>query len=211
MREFNHERVIFYGRNDYAASIFRDRCLAMLTDASDDEISTVNEAIEAHQIKLTVEGIPEIFSDQAIDDLLKCAKVLFSKACRYVVFEMKNKGIDEFYDQTELQYVEGFWQLVEALCAWKHINAADFARLLNSHPECIGMVLQYENPLDWLASEIEQALINNPNYSAEIIIGRLAVESTTRASIYLPRSMENSDIDTIMLKYIDAEISNPNY
>ena len=211
MRKFNYERVVFYGRHDYAASMFRDRCLTVLGDTENVSVSSINDAIEAHQIKQTVEGVPELFRDQSVSDSSRHAKALFSRACKFVASELESESINELYDQTELQYGEEFWQLIEACGAWKQIKAFDFERLLANHPECIGSILQYEKARDYFANEIKQALVNNPVFSAEIIIGQLAAESTKQIPIYLPKNMGSSKIDTVMLAYIDSETANPNY
>lgn len=211
MRDFDEKRVVYYGRNDYAAGVHRDRCLSVLASAEIVDLTSINEAIEAHQIKLTVEGIPELFLGQSIEDYPRRATILFSKACRLVSSELENKNIGEAYDQVELQYGKEFWELMEACGAWQKMKSPDFEKLLMDHPECLGMVLQYKKPVECFADEIKRALINNPRYSAELIIGRLAAEETSEKALNLPPNLGNSEIDGIMLSYINSETANPNY
>ena len=109
MRDFDEKRVVYYGRNDYAAGVHRDRCLSVLASAEIVDLTSINEAIEAHQINLTVEGIPELFLGQSIEDHPRRATILFSKACRLASSELENKSIGEVYDQVELQYGKEFW------------------------------------------------------------------------------------------------------
>ena len=146
MRDFDEKRVVYYGRNDYAAGVHRDRCLSVLASAEIVDLTSINEAIEAHQIKLTVEGIPELFLGQSIEDHPRRATILFSKACRLASSELENKSIGEVYDQVELQYGKEFWELMEACGAWQKMKSPDFEKLLMDHPECLGMVLQYKKP-----------------------------------------------------------------
>ena len=211
MRDFNEKRVVFYGRNDYAAGIFQDRCKIMLAGAESVNPSSINDAIEAHQIKLTVEGIPELFQDQSIEDYSRRAQILFSKACRFVSSELKHKNVGEVYGQVELQYREKFWRFIEACGMWRKIKAPDFEELLTSHTGCLEVVLQHKKPIEYFADEIKRALINNPEYSAELIVSRLAAETTSNLSLYLPQNLENSEIDDIMLRYINSEAANPNF
>lgn len=211
MRDFDEKRVVYYGRNDYAAGVHRDRCLSVLASAEIVDLTSINEAIEAHQIKLTVEGIPELFLGQSIEDHPRRATILFSKACRLVSSELENKSIGEVYDQVELQYGKEFWELMEACGAWQKMKSPDFEKLLMDHPECLGMVLQYKKPVECFADEIKRALINNPRYSAELIVGRLAAEETSEKALNLPQNLGNSEIDGIMLSYINSETANPNY
>ena len=211
MRVFDDKRVVYYGRNDYAADVYRDRCLSVLASAEIVDLTSINEAIEAHQIKLTVEGIPELFLGQSIEDHPRRATVLFSKACGFVSSELEDKSIGEVYDQVEFQYGKEFWELMKACGAWQKMRAPDFEKLLMDHPECLGTVLQYKKPVERFAGEIKHALINNPRYSAELIVSRLAAEATSEKAFYLPQNLKNSEIDGIMLDYINSEIANPNY
>lgn len=211
MRDFNENRVVFYGRNDYASGIFQDRCEFVLAGAESVNPSSINDAIEAHQIKLTVEGIPELFQNQSIEDYSRRAQILFSKACRFVSSELKHKNVGEVYGQVELQYHEKFWRLVEACDMWQKIKAPDLEELLTSHPGCLGVVLQHKKPIEYFADEIKRALINNPEYSAELIVSRLAAETTSNLSLCLPQNLENLEIDDIMLGYINSKAANPNY
>lgn len=211
MGDFDEKRVVFCGRNDYAASAFRDRCRSVLANAESANLASINDAIEAHQTKLTVEGIPELFQDQSIGDFPKRAQILFSKACKFVSAELEDKGIGEVYDQVELQYRKEFWELMEACGAWRKMKAPDFEQLLMGHPDCLGIVLQHKKSIEYFADGIKRALVNNPRYSAELIVSRLAAETTSKTSLYLPQNLENSEIDDIMLSYINTEAANPNY
>lgn len=211
MCDLNEKRVVYYGRNDYAAGACRDRCLSVLTSAESVDPISINDAIEAHQIKLTADGIPELFQNQSIEDYPKRATILFSRACRFVSSELEDKSVGEIYDQVELQYREEFWGLVEACGAWQKMKAPDFEKVLMGHQECIGIVLQYKKAVDCFVDEIKRALINNPSYSAELIVSRLAAEVTSEKALNLPQNLGSSEIDDIMLSYINSEAANPNY
>lgn len=54
MCDFGKKRVVFYGRNDYAAGVHRDRCQSMLTNVENANLASINDAIEAHQTKLNI-------------------------------------------------------------------------------------------------------------------------------------------------------------
>ena len=211
MCDFGKKRVVFYGRNDYAAGVHRDRCQSMLTDVENANLASINDAIEAHQTKLTIEGIPELFQGQLIDSYPNRAQVLFAKACRFVSSELENKSIGEVYDQVEFQYKKEFWELMEACGAWRKMKAFDLEKLLMDHPECLGNVLQYNKSIEYFEDVIKSVLIDNPRYSAELIVSRFAAEMTSMSSLYLPQNLKSSEIDSIMLNYINSEKANPNY
>lgn len=141
MSEINHIRVIYYGRNDVFTNVFRDRCIALLSADNGMSIVSINDAIEAHQCKLTVEGIPELFEDTACWDIVRSAQLSFSKACQFVGLSLSNESIVTIYEQVETQYLDQFWQLMSACAVEKKIEGPDLENLLERHPRCIGNVL----------------------------------------------------------------------
>ncbi|WP_305296966.1 hypothetical protein [Parvibacter caecicola] len=211
MRNYNENRVQYFGRNDLAAGYYRDRCLELLRDSEKRQIESINDAIEAYQCKLTVEGIPELFEKEHSVNTSQASRQLFAHACAYVSTALSHDGIASMYDQVELQYREPFWQLIDACCAHKVINPADFTELLKAHPECIVSALERRRFVVGFDSEIADAMRKNPILSAETIINRLASDSTHDTKLFLPSRLHNADIDSIMLSYINDERANPNY
>ena len=83
MREYDENRVRYFGRNDLAAGHYRDRCLELLRDSEKRQIESINDAIEAHQCRLTVEGIPELFEEEDSVNASQASRQLFAHACAY--------------------------------------------------------------------------------------------------------------------------------
>lgn len=112
MKDFNGDRVICYGRNDLAAGIFKSRCIDLLINADNTLVKSVNDAIEMHQCKLTVEQIPELFESFSEGEAERLANILFSKSCAYVNRKMNEIGLCRLYGDVELQYKSLFWNLL---------------------------------------------------------------------------------------------------
>lgn len=142
MKDYDENRVRYFGRNDLAAGHYRDRCLELLRDSEQRRIESINDAIEAHQCRLTVEGIPELFGEEDSVNASRASRQLFAHACAYVGEALSHDSVASMYDQVELQYHESFWQLMDACGAHKMISSADFAELLEAHPECIVSALE---------------------------------------------------------------------
>lgn len=211
MKDSNSARVIHYGRNDWAAGAFKNRIEKVLPALADNHISSVNDAIEAYQAKLTVEGIPELFAPDKLPALRKNAGSAFGNACRYVNTRLSTIGIIQLYDQVERQYVEQFWKLLGLCNAEIHINGNELVTLLTKHPYCMSHVLEMSTFVKCFDSYIKDAMMRVPSTSAELIIRGLAMDSRGQRSISLPSSLANSDVDSIMLAYLDCEHPNPNY
>ena len=60
-----------------------DRCLHILKEGPRIQIATINDAIEAHQLKLTFETVPELFKEAEVGDAASAVAALFANACKY--------------------------------------------------------------------------------------------------------------------------------
>lgn len=147
MGEVNHRRVAYYGRNDLSVGTFLDRCIERLSGSEASSILTVNDAIEAHQCKLMVDNIPELFSGEPSVEVEESAKRLFANACKFINQLLSNTGVDEVFELVELQYAEQFWDLVEASGATTKNKPANLRRLIDHHPRCIGPILSRKKNL----------------------------------------------------------------
>ncbi len=211
MNAANHNRVTYYGRNDWSAGYYRDRCIEMLTRSETHSPVTINDAIEAHQCKLMADNIPELFEGMASLDSGEPAKRLFSTACKFINQLLSVYSVDDVFEAVELQYAEQFWSLVETSGAITKIQSDDLEKLINRHPECISSVLRSKRLVSDFGEAIKRALLNHTAIAAELIISRLATDSGSRENLHLPSSLDSSEIDRIMLDYIKSENANPNY
>ena len=92
MRDFNHTRIVSYDRNDWAVGAFIDRCLHILKEGHRIQIATINDAIEAHQLKLTFETVPELFKEAEVADVASAVAALFANACKYTRKTLESSG-----------------------------------------------------------------------------------------------------------------------
>ena len=211
MRDFNHARIVFYGRNDLAAGAFKDRCLHILKEGPRFQIATINDAIEAHQLKLTFETIPELFEDAEDIDVASAISALFANACRYTRETLAPSRILEIYEEIEMQYATQFWDLVHACGAEKLISGEEISELFSRHVECLARVLENDKLVKSFDAEIRKSLIDNPYFSAELLIREYATESSGQNAIHLPKCLSQGDFDSIMTGYLDDHCANPNY
>lgn len=211
MNAANHNRVTYYSRNDWSAGYYRDRCIEMLTRSETYSPATINDAIEAHQCKLMVDNIPELFKGIASLDSGESAKRLFSIACKFINQLLSCNSVDEVFELVELQYIEQFWNLVETSGTIAKIQSNDLGKLINRHPECISSILRSKRLVSVFGEAIKRAMHDHTAIAAELIISRLATDSVRHENLQLPPSLDSSEIDRIMLDYINSENANPNY
>lgn len=211
MREFNAARAIYYGRNRWADGAFRDRIREVVPALAAGPIGSINDAIEAHQSKLTLEDIPELFDTEELPALLEQASKAFGNACRYANTFLHEKGIIQLYDELEQQYAKQFWELLGTCGAEKNINGDELKTLLAEHPNCLGPVLEMPAFVKRFDQDISKSMMEVTRASAELIISALATDSRGQQPIHLPPSLASDDVDSIMLAYLDSEHPNPNY
>lgn len=210
MRDFNHARIVSYGRNGLAAGAFKDRCLYILKEGPRFQIATINDAIETHQLKLTFETIPELFEDAEDIDVASTISALFANACRRTRETLASSRILEIYEETEIQYTTQFWDLVHACSAEELFSSEEISELLSRHVECLVRVLENNKLVKSFDAEIRKSLIDNPYFSAELLIHKYATEPRNQSAIHLPKCFSQGDFDSIMTGYLDDQRANPN-
>lgn len=187
-----------------------DRCLHILKESPHIQIATINDAIEAHQLKLTFETVPELFEKAEGIDVASVVSALFANACKYTRETLASSGILGIYEELEIQYATQLWVLVHACGAEKMISGEEIDELLSRHIECLAPILENDKLVKLFDTELGKSLIDNPYYSAELIIHEYATESRSQNVIYLPKCLSQSDFDSIMTGYLDDQRANPN-
>lgn len=210
MRDFNHTRIVSYDRNDWAVGAFIDRCLHILKEGHRIQIATINDAIEVHQLKLTFETVPELFKEAEVGDVASAVAALFANACKYTSETLKSSGILDIYEKVEMQYAAQFWDLVHACGAERLISGEGISELLSRHIDCLAPILENDKLVKLFDTEIRESLIDNPYYSAELLIREYATESRSQNAIHLPKCLSQGDFDSIMAGYLDDQRANPN-
>lgn len=210
MQDFNHTRIVSYGRNDWAVGAFIDRCLHILKEGPRIQIATINDAIEAHQLKLTFETVPELFKEAEVVDAASAVAALFANACKYTRKTLESSGILDIYEEVEMQYAAQFWDLVHACGAERLISSEGISELLSRHVECLAPILENDKLVKSFDAEIGKSLIDNPYYSAELLIREYATESRNQNAIHLPKCLSQADFDAIMAGYLDDQRANSN-
>lgn len=187
-----------------------DRCLHILKEGPHIQIATINDAIEAHQLKLTFETVPELFKEAEVGDAASAVAALFANACKYTSEALKSSGILDIYVEVEIQYATQFWSLLHVCGAETLISGEEIDELLSRHIECLAPILENDKLVKLFDIELGKSLIDNPYYSAELLIHEYATESRSQNVIYLPKCLSQGDFDSIMTGYLDDQRANPN-
>lgn len=208
MLEVDHSRVRCCGPNGYGAFRSADRCRAIINNAENYSIASINDAIEIHEIKLVYQCLPAVFEDNETSDAFM---LLFGEACRYVKNLLSSVPIDVVYEGVERQYGDRFWSLVFDTNLYDLIDPEALCKLLDRHSLCIGHVLSDKKMASQFDSVLRETLINHVDATVGLIVGRLGSDGLNKKELYLPPSLSSSDIDGLMLTYLTKDDPNPNY
>lgn len=209
-KEFNHERAVYYPPYDLAAGMHVDRVKKVLLDDIPEEAS-INDAIEYHQAKLTVEKYPEFFDSDALGELIERSTDHFSAACRLIHCQLSDKSLLEISNELELQYFGKLIDLVVASGAQKLISQDDMEAMLCAYPNLISQVLAYGSLADKYCGAIKRFLLANPIFAAEFLIGEFGSERRNSESLVAPRKLSSDEIDSLMIEYLAQERVNLNH
>lgn len=109
-----------------------------------------------------------------------------------------------------MQYAAQFWGLVHACSAERLISGEGISELLSRHIECLAPILENDKLVKSFDAVIGKSLIDNPYYSAELLIREYATEQRGKNAIYLLKCLSQGDFDSIMAGYLDDQRAKPN-
>ena len=91
------------------------------------------------------------------------------------------------------------------------ISGEEIDEFLSRHVECLAPILENDKLVKSFDAEIGKSQIDNPYYSAELLIREYATESRGQNAIHLPKCLSQVDLDSIMEGYLNDQRANPNY
>ena len=100
--------------------------------------------------------------------------------------------------------------MVHACGAERLISSEGISELLSRHVECLAPILENDRLVKSFDAEIGKSLVDNPYYSAELLIREYATKSRNQNAIRLPKCLSQGDFDSIMAGYLDDQRANPN-
>ncbi|WP_165170018.1 hypothetical protein [Adlercreutzia sp. ZJ242] len=197
---------------DMTAGWCKDRVEELLLGSRCFAIRSVSDAIEACQCKLFVESNQVFLDPDSVSLMRESARSLFSDACRYVNTRVESVGVAQLFDEVEQQYLEQFWDLVEVSGAGERIDSGDLRALLAESAFCLRLVLRHKRMVSMFDGVLREVMLSRCSLSAELIVSSFAcAHDSAYRRIFLPESLTNDDMDSIMIEYLEGERPNPNY
>ncbi len=200
--EFNLERVVYRPQVDQIIPESLRRTVEVLKGWTKRDVKSVNDAIEVYQCKLIAEMYGEhLKADSAA--LITSGKQLFTIACNLISNLLQSKNLSVIFDSVEMQYIEQFWQFLAVANLWSTVSDESFGSLLDAFPNQIPHLLEHRRVVNQYDLLLTEAMKASVCISAEAIISAFAVDGNDNKHFYLPRSLSKTDIDQIMLFYLE--------
>lgn len=207
--ESNLKRAEYFPRSDLAASWYFDRAAAVINDWSEQDVATVNDAIEVYQCKLIAENYGEYLAVSE-DSLNSVDSGLFGAACRFTSRLLQSECLAAIFDSIDLQYTKRLWEFLDFTNLWDKVSDESLRSLIDKFPYQIPSLLTYKQVVNQFDLAMAQAMKGNPSISAEAVIYAFAVEASASSHIFLPKSLTDGDLNEIMLAYLDCALPEVN-
>lgn len=191
------------------ASQYFDRAATVLNNWSEQDVATINDAIEVYQCKLIAEDYGEHLAISE-DSLNSVVSSLFGAACRFTSRFLQSKCLAAIFDSIDLQYTKSLWEFLDFTNFWDKVSDENFKSLLDKFPYQIPNLLTYRQVVNRFDNVMAQAMRCNASISAEAVISAFALEASASSHIFLPESLTDGNLDEIMIAYLERSIPDVN-
>ena len=207
------ERIVFYSKEDGAASHNLIKAGKLLDNFSFDQNFTLNDLLEFYNVKLYFDNdlfltkwskLDKEKYNQIIEKNWSSLKERFLK--------INDQNIEEIMNDLEYRYKNNFWELINKLSIYKNISHSTFSDILENFSSQINYILPQKNIVQKFNKVTTDFLLSYKN-SAEILLSQFEEKKSDKKSpkFYFPKSLSLSDKENIISAYLDREDSNLNY
>lgn len=212
MRNYDHDRVEFYSKEDMSAGHNLSKGEHILKGEISKNYTDINDIIELYNIKkyFDCEFRLNKWTDEEFISY-KDKVSTFSDIIGKFISKIDDENITDFYNAILGGYVSPFWELVNNQHVYKRISSDNFAFLLSIDPHSIQKMLIHKNIVEVFKVVLRTFLLEYPN-SAEIILSIYEIKNEFRyKEMFLPKNLNITDKEYIINKYLDSNSKNLNY
>ena len=204
------ERVKAYNHYDLAFGLNVDAAIKFLKNHKSNIVcKNINDAIELYNIDQILHDHlirPECLID--VQDQLRDLKNIY---CRFFS-QINDDSILAYYEDIEPQYIDDFWEIVEHYKIYKKISDKEIKKILAIyHISALRYILQHKKLVEVYNNQLSYYMRDAP-HSVEFLIKEfIEKESINSPTYYLPNGLNQTDYDSIILKYLDLDDANLNF
>lgn len=205
-------RVRFYGANDFALYTQTERLTNVLSKPEFNNNLSLIDAVELHECWFSINcGFRHPnWDEKTYSKLIKAAKTAKGTACR-IIRSMGDTSMLDAINDLNFNYIRPFWRLVEASGYYKELDAERLIAEQNGQCEHIRSIMTSKTLVDAYAPFIKNWLIDHPLDSLPLVLSAGKGINTTEGKLTLPKTLTNSDLNTIVSHYLTNPGANRNY
>lgn len=205
-------RVVFYSKEDMSAVNHLSNAEKILNTIDLNSEFEINDLLEIYHIKLYLDnGL--YLSKWNEDDKIKfnyIVKILWEKIKVFWI-KIDNENIINYIESLDFNYHESFWDLLDYFKVYPKISKSIFASILDKFKRQIIYILSSKNVVSHFDVELKHFLIDYEE-SAELLLAKIVEKHRFNSPKYcFPKSLNPSDKENIISKYLDNENANLNY
>ncbi|WP_242948046.1 hypothetical protein [Clostridium baratii] len=197
--------IKFYSEYDMACGWEINNIIERINENSIDDDWSINDVIDFYNVLkyIDVERFAIYIAQQTGIDIRELKKRIKQKIGKFIG-ENKSNFVT-IYDDIDYIRTEDFFEIIEKYSIYKEISEDDFKALLNKEYVHVYIVLKFKKLVEYYDSTVKDIILSDSK-NAETIISKYLKE----ASIYLPSSLIDKEVLSLIDKYIDSQYVNIN-
>ena len=196
--------IKYYSPNDLSLSYYYNNAVSLL-EAFDDskQWTDVNKLLEMYNVYklITSEGIKPEYKESYFEK----AKAIMASIARYFK-ELNYNTLLENYQETCIDYIDDFWELVDKFKVYDNISESVFEKILNDPDTALFHILEHKGIVRHFDETIA-SFMRKSEQSARLIVGKYLERETSNKEIrcFLPKSLKPEELESILDRYIDSD------
>ncbi|WP_455538194.1 hypothetical protein [Terrisporobacter sp.] len=197
--------IKFYSEYDMACGWEIEKIIKKITENSIDSEWLISDLIEFHNIikYIDIERFADYIVQQTVIDINEFKKKIKQKIGRFI--GTNKSDFINLYEAIDFMVVEDFLEIVESYSIYKEFTDDDFRTLLNKEHMHVYLILKFKKLTEHFDYIVKEEILSDPK-NAETIISKYL----DNRSLYLPHSLTENEILSLIDKYIDSPQVNIN-
>ncbi|MBF4585242.1 hypothetical protein [Curtobacterium sp. VKM Ac-2887] len=204
------KRLKFYGDGDLANYAQFDRLDECLSTTARTEPKNIGDAIELHIVSRYVTSVifPPDYSQKQKDEAANVVITAKAVLGRYFA-RIDDSTVGSILDSIPFGYQSDLFDLLARYRVFERVHAASMIKALTRAGLPLAAMTQSRALVEAYDEDIRKLLLEEPT-GGELVVQKFLL-ADRRAEIFLPRSLQSTDMNRLLHAYIDHARANPNY
>lgn len=204
------DRVKFYSNSDMTTAYNFNKAIEIAETIIDKDY-TINEILEFYNIiKIFNPEYLKYQKDDIKNFCIESSKQL-NKIIGKFCFRIGENNIEEFLNNTEFNYIDDFFEIVDRYKIYERITKTKISEILDKKDSYLHIILCNKNIVFAYDKIIREKMLKYSE-SAELLLDEFEIEHLGNYSRRtFPKCLTNEDKNIILVNYINSEFANLNY